>query len=138
VFDTMCKDRFGPLVLRIALGWVLVYHGFLKIMAAGGTNWYPGIPTGWQLFIAWAEFASGLAILVGFRCRFFSALALSVTAGTVAWLQGWSWLRLPLRSLEPTIMLFLLALALILVGAGEFSVDSRNSGGLLRLKAGRK
>jgi uncharacterized membrane protein YphA (DoxX/SURF4 family) len=127
VFETYCREKLGPLALRLALGSVCVYHGFLKIMVAGGTTWYPGLATGWQVLIAWGEFSAGLAILVGFRCRIAAVLVLAVTAGTLGWWQGWNVFKLPLLTLEPFLMILLTGLAVLFLGAGELSVDGRGS-----------
>lgn len=127
MFESYCKENLGPLTLRLALGLACVYHGYVKIMANGGTTWYPGMPVGWQLFIAWGEFGAGLAILLGFRCRLAAALVVALTTGTLLWWQGWGVFQLPLRSLEPTIMLLLMALAVLFLGAGELSVDGRGA-----------
>jgi hypothetical protein len=127
VFEAVCKDKLAPLVLRLALGLFCVSHGYLKIMSAGGTKWYPEIPVGWQLAIAWGEFASGLAVLVGFRCP-----------GTLAWWQGWNLVRLPLRSLEPTLLVLLTGSALLLLGGGDLSVDGRSLGRLTASGGARK
>jgi putative oxidoreductase len=125
MFEAYLREKLGPLTLRLALGLVCVYHGYLKIMMAGGTAWYPGWPTGWQVTIAWGEFAAGLAILVGLRCRLAAALVLALTLGTLIGWQGWNVLQLPLRSLEWTLLLLLVGLALLFLGAGELSLDGR-------------
>jgi uncharacterized membrane protein YphA (DoxX/SURF4 family) len=129
VFDALLKDKLAPLTLRLALGMICVYHGFLKIMVSGGTAWQTGLPVGWQLVIAWGEFAAGLAILLGFRCRLAVTLVLAITAGNLAWWYGWGFFHLPLQSLEPTFMLLLMALALLFLGSGELGVDGRLGGG---------
>jgi uncharacterized membrane protein YphA (DoxX/SURF4 family) len=129
VFEAFCKEKLGPLALRLALGLVCVSHGYLKIMAAGGTAWFPGLPVGWQVVIAWTEFAAGLAILVGFRCRWAATAVLVLTAGMLIWWHGLNIFRLPLRTLEPTILLLLMGLALLFLGAGELSIDARSGGG---------
>lgn len=125
MFEAFFKDKLGPLVLRLALGLAYVYHGYVKIMATGGTAWYPGWPVGWQLLIAWGEFAAGLAIVLGFHCRLAAALALGLTTTTLLRWHGWSIFHLPLWNLEPTLMLLLMGLALLFLGAGEFSIDQR-------------
>jgi len=125
VFESFCKEKLGPLVLRLALGSFCVYHGFLKIMASGGTAWYPSMPVAWQLFLAWAEFAAGLAILLGFRCRLAAILILFLTSGTLLWFQGWHLLRLPWQNLEQPLLLLLSTLALLFLGAGDLSIDGR-------------
>jgi uncharacterized membrane protein YphA (DoxX/SURF4 family) len=140
VFETYFKDKLGPLTLRLALGLVCVSHGYLKIMASGGTAWNPGMTTGWQLFIAWGEFGAGLAILVGCYCRWACVLVLGLTIGTLAWTQGWRVFRLPLATLEPFLMLLLMGISLLFLGAGEFSLDARggSSGGSSAGRAPRK
>jgi uncharacterized membrane protein YphA (DoxX/SURF4 family) len=126
--ESIFKEKLAPLALRVTLGLVCIYHGFLKIMIGGGTNWHPGLPTGWQLLIAWAEFVSGLAVLVGFRCRISATVVIGVTVGFLVWLQGWSLFHLPVHTLEPTFMLIMIAVALMCMGAGEFSLDEKGSG----------
>jgi len=123
MLESFCKEKAAPLVLRLTLGGLCIYHGYLKIMAAGGMTWYLGMPTGWQLFISWGEFAAGLAILIGFRCRLAAGLALAATVATLWWWQGWSLFRLPMRSLEQPLLLLIVALALLFLGAGELSLD---------------
>ena len=126
MFEAFFKDKLAPLALRLGLGSVYIFHGYLKIMAAGGTAWKPGLPTGWQLLIAWGEFACGLAILIGFRCRASAAVVLALTVGTLVWWQGWQLLNQPLRNLEPIVLLSFAGLALLFLGAGGFSIDGRN------------
>jgi uncharacterized membrane protein YphA (DoxX/SURF4 family) len=128
VFEAFCKEKLAPLTLRIALGLLCVYHGYLKIMAAGGTHWDPGLALGWQLGIAWGEFVAGLAILLGFRCRVFAFVVLVLTTGTTGWWQGWNVLHLPISKLEPLLIVLLISLALLFLGAGELSLDGRSGG----------
>jgi uncharacterized membrane protein YphA (DoxX/SURF4 family) len=138
VFEAFCKEKLGPLSLRLALGLVCVYHGYLKIMATGGTTWSPGLAVGWQLLIAWGEFFAGLAVLVGFRCRTAAVVALALTGGTMIWWQGWKVLEMPLWHLEPAFMVLLMGLALLFLGAGELSVDGRIGGGVTARPAKKK
>jgi uncharacterized membrane protein YphA (DoxX/SURF4 family) len=128
VFETFCKEKLGPLALRLAVGLFCVYHGYLKIMAAGGTAWYTGLPVAWQVLLAWAEFGAGLAILLGFRCRIAATLVLVLTAGLLLWSQGWKVLELPIRSLETALLVLLMGTALLFLGAGELSLDARGGG----------
>lgn len=125
MFEAFCKEKLAPLSLRLALGLVCVYHGYVKIMATGGTAWSPGLPVGWQLLLAWGEFAAGLAILVGFHCRGAAAVVLALTVGTFVFWNGANMMRTPLRALEPTFVLLLVSLTLLFLGAGELSVDGR-------------
>lgn len=125
MFEAYCREKLAPLALRVALGFVCVYHGFLKIMATGGMAWSTGLPVGWQLIIAWSELGAGLAILLGLYCRLAALVMLAVTAGTWLWRQGWHLLALPLTTLEPFLVLLLAGLALLFLGAGDLSLDGR-------------
>jgi uncharacterized membrane protein YphA (DoxX/SURF4 family) len=128
MFEAFFKDKLGPLALRLALGGVCAYHGFLKIMAHGGAAWASHMPEGLQLLIAWGEFTAGLAILLGFHCRIAATTALLVTGGTLAWWHGWNLFHLPLKTLEPSLLLILMGLSLVFQGGGELSLDGRGSG----------
>jgi uncharacterized membrane protein YphA (DoxX/SURF4 family) len=134
VFESFCRDKLAPLTLRLALGLACVYHGYLKIMAGGGTAWQPALPVGWQLLIAWAEFGAGLALLVGLRCRLAAAVALSVVIGMLVWQEGWNVFHLGPRVLEPVLLLVLVGLALVFQGGGELTLAgaSGGSGGVAR------
>ena len=125
MFEAYCREKIGPLVLRIALGLVCAYHGFLKITSHGGMEWAPGMAVGWQLLIAWGEFCGGAAILVGFYCRWAALLVLIVTIAELSWARGWTVFKLPLTHLEPLFMLLLMGVALLFLGAGEMSIDGR-------------
>jgi len=94
-------------------------------MASGGTAWYPSLPVAWQVFLSWGEFTAGIAILLGFRCRFAAILIVVLTTGTLLWFQGWHVFRLPWQNLEQPLLLLLSTLALLLLGAGDLSLDSR-------------
>jgi uncharacterized membrane protein YphA (DoxX/SURF4 family) len=134
VFESFCKDKLGPLALRIALGLVCAYHGYLKIMANGGTAWNHGLAVWWQLLIAWGEFAAGLAILLGFRTRLAATSVLVLMIGQLAWFEGTKLAQLPVRSLELPFLLLLSGLALLFLGAGELSVDGRSGAKAVRKK----
>jgi uncharacterized membrane protein YphA (DoxX/SURF4 family) len=109
----------------MALGSFCAYHGFLKIMAAGGTAWNPMLPVPWQVLLSWGEFTAGVAILLGFRCRIAAVLILALISGNLIWFQGWHVLRMPWQNLEQPLILLLSALALLFLGAGDLSIDGR-------------
>jgi putative oxidoreductase len=138
MFEAYCREKLGPLALRLALGLVCVCHGYLKIMASGGTAWANGLPLLWQVLIAWAEFTGGVAILLGFRCRVAAAGVLAVTVGQVAWWHGWQLFNLPLRTLEPTVVVLLMGLSLLFLGAGQLALDARGGGRGGAARAGKK
>jgi uncharacterized membrane protein YphA (DoxX/SURF4 family) len=132
MFESYCRENLGPLMLRLALGPVYVYHGFVKIMASGGTAWAPGLSVFWQVVLAWGQFAAGAAVLLGFRCRLAAGVGLACTLGHLAWLYGWDLFRLPVPSLEPIVLVVLVGLALLFLGSGDLALDGRSGGGFAR------
>jgi putative oxidoreductase len=135
MIESYCREKLGPLVLRLALGLVCVYHGYLKIMAAGGTAWAPGLSVWLQVFLAWGQFTGGVAVLFGFRTRLAAGLVLACMAGQTAYYHGWDLLRLPLPSLEPLLIMALVALGVLFVGAGDLAVDGRGGARGFRKRA---
>jgi uncharacterized membrane protein YphA (DoxX/SURF4 family) len=125
MFDALLKEKLGPLSLRLALGSFCAYHGFLKIMCHGGGWWTTGMPTWMQLSMAWTEFGSGIAILLGFFCRANAGNMVSVTIGTLVWFHGWNTFHLPIKTLELPILLLLMELSVACIGAGDISIDAR-------------
>ena len=136
MFEPILKDKLGPLALRLALGSFCVYHGFLKIMCHGGAWWTTGMPTWMQLSMAWNEFGSGLAVLLGFYCRASAGNVVGVTIGTLVWFHGRNTLRLPMSTLELSILTLLMEVAVACIGAGELPLDARRGGSTKSSSAG--
>jgi putative oxidoreductase len=128
-------DRLQPLALvamRLALGAVMVTHGYHKIF--GGLHHHVelvsslGLP-GWTAYVsALAEFFGGLLVLVGFFTRC-AAFAICIDLSVAIWkvnlhngLTGNNGLEFPLG-------LATLAFALIFFGAGPIAIDHVLRGG---------
>ena len=47
--DKMAKDRLGPLLARLGLGLVVVYHAYGRITHGGGSAWHFSMPPTAQL-----------------------------------------------------------------------------------------
>jgi putative oxidoreductase len=119
-----------PLV-RFAVGWNLIVHGFGKIlrgpaqqaalMARDGLDY--GIA--FAVFLTFIEFVGGLAIALGLFTRFFAA-AVAIEMGYLTfvlyWHNGFSWTN---RGYEYVLMWGLAALAIALRGGGLYSLDRR-------------
>jgi uncharacterized membrane protein YphA (DoxX/SURF4 family) len=129
MFEAYCREKLGPLVLRLALGLVSVLGGYLRIKHDGGTAWTADLPPTWQLAIAWGEFTAGVAILAGFRCRWAAAVVLALQVGQQIWWHGWNVFDQSLPRLEWLGIVLLMGLALLFLGGGGLSVDARGGGG---------
>ena len=128
-------DRLQPLALfamRIALGAVMVAHGYHKVF--GGLHHHVelvsslGLP-GWTAYLsALAEFLGGLFVLAGFFTRV-AALAICIDLSVAIWkvhlhngLTGNNAIEFPLA-------LATLAFAMIFFGAGPIAIDHILRGG---------
>lgn len=121
----------GLLVLRLALGIVMMYHGAQKLFGAFGGNGLSqtlemfqsgmGIPQWLGMLAVIAEFFGGLGIVVGLLTRI-ASFGVAVTMGVAAFVHfnkgdGWSKVEFPAT-------LMAIAVCLMLTGAGAISLDA--------------
>jgi putative oxidoreductase len=116
----------GLLVLRLALGAVMIAHGYPKVF--GGMNHFSGMVAslgipGWMAYLsAAAEFGGGILIIVGFLTRF-AALAILidmlVAIAKVHWKHGF----VAEGNYQFPLALAAIAFSLIFSGAGPIAVD---------------
>ncbi len=121
---------FSWLVIRVAVGWNLLVHGwgkiggpspaFLKAFADLGFN--PPEFFYWASFAI--EFIGGIAIILGLFTRVFAAaVAIEMLCIFVAyWANGFGWMR---RGYEYVLLWGLAAFAIALRGGGPYSVDRK-------------
>jgi putative oxidoreductase len=117
-------------IVRIAVGWNLLVHGWGKVMRGPQAFVGPfaelGLEPAW-LWV-WAaliiEFVGGIALIVGLFTRIFAAAAaiemLIITA--IYWKSGFSWLN---RGYEYTLLWGLVCFAIALRGGGPYSLDRK-------------
>jgi putative oxidoreductase len=125
-------DQVVPLswaVVRIAVGWNLLVHGWGKINigpTAGFLKAYADLgftpPAAWFWTALGLETAAGVALILGLFTRFFAAAAaielLIITA--CYWHNGFAWLKI---GYEYTLLWGLVSFAIALRGGGPYSVD---------------
>ena len=128
-------DAAAPLswlIIRVAVGWNLVMHGWPKVMhlplsdatIKGYADLGFSLPTLWAYASMAIEFFGGIAIILGLFTRFFAAAAaiemLVITC--IYWSNGFGWLH---RGYEYTLMWGLIAFAIALRGGGPYSLDHK-------------
>lgn len=128
-------DRLQPLallVLRVALGVVMVAHGYSKVF--GGLSHHVqyvaslGLPGWWAYLSAAAEFLGGLLVLAGLFTRA-SALAICIDLGVAIWKVNWHEGLLGDKGYQFPLALAAIAFALIFFGAGPIALDTIRRGG---------
>ena len=127
-------DRMLPLswlVVRVGVGWVLLVHGWGKVLRGPAAQektldatlpWLVGNNYYLSLMLTFVEGLGGLCILLGLFTRFFGAAA-AIQMGFLTWLywaNGFSWLN---RGYEFVLLWGFMCLAIALRGGGPWSLD---------------
>jgi putative oxidoreductase len=117
-------------VIRIAVGWNLLVHGWGKVTRGPSAYIGPFTEMGFDPALPWAwgglvvEFVGGIALILGLFTRFFAAAAaiemLIITV--IYWKSGFSWLN---RGYEYTLLWGLVLFAIALRGGGPYSLDRK-------------
>jgi len=128
-FECDRMKGFAPLILRIGLGTIFVYHGFGKVFGEGtalGSAWNPhGMPALMQVLVAWGEFIGGLALFAGFLTPF-AALGISIIMiGAIIVVHGKNGFNMMNHGYEYNFALLMMCLALIASGPGSPSLDQK-------------
>lgn len=126
-FPTL-RGSAGLLILRVVAGTAMALHGWPKIQNA--TSWMgpdATIPPALQAAAAVAEFGGGIAWVVGLLTPLASLLigcTMAVAAGMFHIPAGDPFVASgPGPSYEPALGYLAIALALLLIGPGRFSLD---------------
>jgi putative oxidoreductase len=132
------KTSLAPFILRIGLAAVFLYHGILKILMNGGTDWSDTLPTWFQVVVAWVEVAAGAAIAIGLLSRLAALGITTLMMGAILTTTGHrDFVHIgthyfPGKHLdryrfevgyEYNFVLIAMSLTLIVLGSGKWSVD---------------
>ena len=119
------------LIVRVAVGWNLLVHGWGKIMvgptpaflkAFADLGFAPPEPWFWSALVV--ETLAGISLILGLFTRLFAAAAAIelVIITVIYWKSGFSWLH---RGYEYTLLWGLVCFAIALRGGGAYSLDRR-------------
>lgn len=87
--------QYGALVLRLALGSLLLAHGLFKVLNLGGVREYfasLGLPADLVLLVLAVELLAGLALIAGWRTRWAAFAVIPVLLGATWAHAGNGWL----------------------------------------------
>lgn len=126
------NNSWGLLALRLAAGAIFISHGSGKfgIGGGGGLDGVTGMVTSlgfpmpglFAILLASSEFIGGILLVLGFMTRFAAftqVIAMAVAVFMVHWSNGLS----GQGGYEWAMLLGIAAFALMMDGAGRFSVD---------------
>jgi putative oxidoreductase len=124
------KNSLVPLVLRLGLAAIFLYHGMEKVSEAHhwGTAWSPSLPAPLQFATALVELLSGLALLAGFLTRLAAAAGGLITAGAIYFVHGQYGFGLQTgdafkQGYEYKFALLVMCAAVLLLGSGTLALD---------------
>lgn len=119
------------LALRIAVGIVLAYHGWLKLGDVSGFAGFVeslGIPAPnlMAYVVTYLEFLGGIALIIGLATRYVAALFVIEMVFTISLVKLDVGLIAPEGGpgAELDLLILATALSLVLTGAGRWSVDA--------------
>lgn len=123
----------GLLVLRLCLGLFLAYHGYNKVFGGGGLSgtagWFGSIGMKWPIWqarlAATTEIGAGLMLAAGFVTPLAAAgvIGIMVVAIVVAHAKVGFFVFLPNQGWEYCATIALGALAVGIIGPGQWSID---------------
>lgn len=121
------NQDLGKLFLRLAIGIVFIYAGWMKIgdlekvaTFFGSIGLYPWL----AYLVAYVEFLGGIALVLGLFVRYAGLLlsvVMLVASFKVHWPNGYS---LQNGGYEYVLVLLLGSLAIITLGAGRYALDA--------------
>ena len=123
---------FSWVVVRFGVGWVLLVHGYGKVMRgmAGQAKVLDVTLPNFKAYnlelsylLTFVEGVGGLCIILGLFTRFFAAanaIEMGFLTFFIYWGTGFSWL---VRGYEYTLLWGIMCLAIALRGGGPWSID---------------
>jgi putative oxidoreductase len=127
MIEGVISRTFVPLLLRAALAAVFIYHGLDKIKPEYhfGLRWTAPemVATGLQPLVAWGELLGGVAIALGVLTRPAAAGLVAIMVGAIVKVHGDKGFGMQQGGFEYNFVLIVIAVVLILTGAGTFSLD---------------
>src|SRR5262249_38444310 len=132
MYDTVAQRLVVPLLLRLALAVISIYHGWDLVGGEGhnwGTSWNPSLPPVGQAAVAWGELIGGLALAVGFLTRLAAAGIAVIMIGAIATVHWPNGFDLRHGGFEYNFAILVMCAALIVGGGGTWGGD-----GLFRRK----
>lgn len=134
-------QSLGLLGMRLALGTVMIAHGFPKV-SGGLSHVVPmvtaaGFPAWMAYIVAATEFVGGIMILVGLLTRFVATamfIEMLVIIGRIKWHNGFT----GEGNYQFEAMIAAVAFGLIFFGAGSISLDRPIFGKVRRIGSSKK
>jgi putative oxidoreductase len=134
MLEGVASHTFAPLLLRVALASVFIYHGLDKVRPETNYGWQwadsmkdaPPVLINarpLQLVVAWGELLGGVAVALGILTRLAALGLIIIMCGAVFTYTGNQGFSAVKGGYEYNFVLILICLALLFAGPGTFSLD---------------
>jgi putative oxidoreductase len=130
------KTSLAPMVLRLGLASIFLYHGFLEITFRGSAGWSPELPVWFQKLVSWGNIVGGFALILGALTRAWALWFIAIMMGAIITVNGAQQFvhvvhytlhrESPYRweaGYEYNFAIIVICLALVVLGSGRWSVD---------------
>jgi putative oxidoreductase len=135
MFDALVKNTLAPLLLRLGLAAIFIFHGFHLVADEGhgwGATWMneaaakqnvspPPAPV--QLAVAWGQLFGGAALAVGFLTRLAALGIIAIMAGAIATVHAPNGFDITKGGYEYNVLIIVVCIVLVLFGGGSVAVD---------------
>lgn len=130
MFDYMAKSTLVPLLLRLGVAAIFLYHGVGKVTGEGnewGANWGSKMPEPparlMQMAVAWGELLGGAALALGLLTRVAALGLAAIMAGAIVTVKGAMGFSSPQGGYEYNMLILVVCVSLVLMGGGTLSLD---------------
>jgi putative oxidoreductase len=121
--NTFVRDAVVPLLLRLGLAAVFLYHGSQQVSKDLGAGWNPDLPAPVQVAVAWGELLGGLAMAVGLLTRLAALGLIVIMAGAIALVHAPHGFDIQNHGWEYNFVLIVVSVAVFLLGSGPIGLD---------------
>jgi putative oxidoreductase len=121
--NTFVRDVVVPLLLRLGLAAVFLYHGSDLVSKGLGAGWNPDLPVPAQVAVAWGELLGGLAMALGLLTRLAALGLIVIMAGAIAVVHAPNGFDMRNHGWEYNFVLIVVAVSVFLLGSGPIAVD---------------
>jgi putative oxidoreductase len=135
MFNTFVKNTLAPLLLRLALAAIFIYHG-LNLVGGEGHEWgaawmnksaaekgQESSPAPVQVAVAWGQLLGGLALALGFLTRLAALGIIAIMAGAIATVHAPHGFDITKGGYEYNVLIIVVCAVLLLAGGGNVAVD---------------
>lgn len=129
MFSTLFKTIVSPLLLRLMLAAIFIYHGWSLIGGADhewGARWNTASdapPAALQMGVAWGEFIGGIALGIGLLTRLAALGIIAIMAGAIATVHADKGFDITQHGYEYNVTIIVMCVCLVLGGAGPIAAD---------------